>query len=132
MDLRISRTQRQQLVDWANDAKPDECCGLLLGGSGIVEQLVLTANTASDKTREFEIDPAALINAEKVARSGGPLIIGYFHSHPNGAVAPSPCDARMAAVDGRRWIIIAGDSITCWRPITLDGGDVGFAQEDLV
>ena len=132
MDLRISRTQREQLLAWANHMKPDECCGLLLGGGGIVEQLLLTANTASDKTREFEIDPAALINAEKVARSGGPLIIGYFHSHPNGSVEPSPCDARMAAVDGRRWIIIAGDSITCWRPITLDGDDVGFAQEDLV
>ena len=129
MDLRISRTQRQQLVDWANDAKPDECCGLLLGGGGIVEQLVLTANAASDKTREFEIDPVALINAEKVARSGGPLIIGYFHSHPNGLAEPSLTDARMAAADGRWWLIIAGDLVTCWRPIILAGGEVGFAEE---
>ena len=132
MDLRISRTQREQLLAWADDAKPEECCGLLLGCGNVVEQIVLTANTASDKFMEFEIDPLALITAEKAARTGGPSILGYFHSHPNGAVAPSPCDARMAAVDGRRWIIIAGDNITCWRPITLDGGKVGFAQEGLV
>ena len=132
MDLRISRIQRQVLLAWANEAHPDECCGLLLGRDDVVEHVELTENTASDKSSTFEIDPLALITAEKAARTGGLLILGYFHSHPNGSTTPSPCDARMAAVDGRRWIIIAGDSITCWRPITLDGGDVGFAQEDLV
>lgn len=132
MDLRISRTQRQQLLAWADDAKPEECCGLLLGRRSVVEQVVLTANTASDKSREFEIDPLALITAEKAARIGGRSILGYFHSHPNGLAEPSACDARMAAADGRRWLIIAGGSITCWRPITLECGAVGFAQEDLV
>lgn len=132
MDLRISRTQRQVLLCWANEAHPDECCGLLLGRGSVVEQVVLTANTASDKSREFEIDPLALITAEKAARTGGPSILGYFHSHPNGLAEPSPRDARMAALDGRRWLIIAGDSITCWQPITLNSGDVGFARENLV
>lgn len=132
MEFRISRIQCQVLLAWADDAHPDECCGLLLGRGNVVEQVVLTANTASDKSREFEIDPSALITAEKTARTGGLSILGYFHSHPNGLAEPSPCDARMATADGRRWLIIAGGSITCWQPITLNSGDVGFAREDLV
>ena len=129
MNLRISRTQRQQLVEWANDAKPQECCGLLLGHNGVVDQVVLAANVASDPAQEFEIDPSTLIAAEKAARAGGLSMLGYFHSHPNGSAEPSPTDARMAAADGRWWLIIAGDLVTCWRPIILAGGEVGFAEE---
>jgi desampylase len=133
MALRISRTQRLQLLNWATAAVPHECCGLLLGNAGVIETIELTTNVADIPTREFEIDPAALIAAEKRARHGGAAILGYFHSHPNGVARPSDHDADMAAVDGRTWLIVAAGVITAWTPTTLDSsGPVRFVQSPLV
>ncbi len=133
MKLQLSRTQRQQLVDWAEQAEPNECCGLLLGHDGVVERIELTANIANDPSCEFEIDPSALITWEKCARDGGYAILGYFHSHPNGVAEPSVEDARLAAADGRIWLIIADSKITSWRPFgPLQDGYVSFSPEGFV
>ena len=61
---------------------------------------MITANVATDPTRHFEVDPAALVAAHKGARSGGAQVIGYFHSHPNGLARPSATDAATSARDG--------------------------------
>ena len=63
----------------------------------------------------FEIDPAALIAAHRAARAGGPQVLGYYHSHPNGRAEPSATDAVQASGDGRIWAIIAGGAVTWWR-----------------
>ncbi|MDT0506895.1 M67 family metallopeptidase [Novosphingobium sp. MMS21-SN21R] len=98
---------------WA--AHPKEACGLLLGTGDEVTEAVAVTNVAPDPTRHFEIDPAALIAAHRAARDGSaPEVIGYFHSHPNGLARPSATDAASAARDGRVWIIVADDAITCW------------------
>lgn len=117
MKLKLSRMHQRQLLDWAEQAGVYECCGLLLGRDNVVEAVELTANVAEDPMCEFEIDPSALIAAEKRARQDGPSIVGYFHSHPNGVPEPSIKDSQMAAADGRRWLIIADGRITSWRPI---------------
>lgn len=133
MDLWISRIQRQQLLDWAKAAEPEECCGLLLGRNGVVERVERTANVAAQPLAEFEIDPASLITAEKHAREGGLAILGYFHSHPNGKAEPSVTDAQMAAADGRCWFIIAGGQIASWRPFVAGSGDaVRFVSQGFV
>jgi proteasome lid subunit RPN8/RPN11 len=128
MGLKLSRQQRQQLLDWADEAGEMECCGLLLGAGDIVERVEQTANIAMDPHRGFEIDPVALIAAEKQARQGGSAILGYFHSHPNGRAEPSSDDAASASADGRYWLIIADGEITSWLPLA-DGiaGRVTFA-----
>jgi desampylase len=123
MGLKLSSQQRQLLLDWARQAGDHECCGLLLGRAGVVQRAELTPNVAQDSTAHFEIDPSALIHAEKSARSGGPQIVGYFHSHPNGDVQPSATDARMAAADGRVWLIIAAGEISSWRPEAAEPGE---------
>lgn len=131
MQLHLSRTHRQQLLDWAAAANPCECCGLLLGRGDIVESIELTANVADDMATHFEIDPATLIHAEKKERNGGLQILGYFHSHPNGKAEPSTEDAAMAAADERRWLIIAKGQVTAWRPVK--GPDtIFFEVEGLV
>lgn len=129
MHLELSSQQQQQLLDWAEAAGDYECCGLLLGENSVVERVELATNVADDPKSHFEIDPSALILAEKFARLGGPQILGYFHSHPNGSAQPSVTDAQMAAADGRRWLIVAGGKITSWLPV---GQPVTFVTEDLV
>ena len=133
MAIYISRQQRQLLLAWAQAAGGNECCGLLLGSDGVVERVELTANVATEPANSFEIDPLALIAAEKQARQDGPDIVGYFHSHPNGLARPSNRDAEMAADDGRIWIIIAGGQLTAWRPRGSNtGGTVSFEPEAIV
>ena len=127
MGLKLSRQQRQQLLDWADEAGDLECCGLLLGDDGGVHRVERTANISGNPQYRFEIDPTALIRAEKQARQGGPKILGYFHSHPNGRAEPSADDAACAADDGRYWLIIANGEITTWLPIGgTDGQAVTF------
>ena len=129
MGLKLSRQWRQLLLDWADEAGDRECCGLLLGRNQVVEQVQLTTNIADDPLTQFEIEPGALIAAEKNARQGGPQILGYFHSHPNGLAMPSIADASLAAPDGRYWLIIAGGMISLWMPV---GDPVTFAEEEFV
>lgn len=92
-----------------------EVCGLLLGRPGHVTDWRAAANVADDPARRFEIDPVALIGAHKVARAGGPAIVGCYHSHPNGSTEPSPCDAAMALVDAGLWLILAPPRFALWR-----------------
>jgi desampylase len=129
MHLELSSQQRHQLLDWAEAAGIYECCGLLLGEKGVVERVELTTNVADDPRSHFEIDPSALILAEKYARQGGPQILGYFHSHPNGLAMPSATDAALAAPDGRHWLIIADGTMSLWQPV---GDPVTFTEEELV
>jgi len=99
----------------ARRAGARECCGLLLGKADRIEQAVPTANLAADPVRAFEIDPAALIAAHRAARTGGPELIGYYHSHPSGPAQPSACDQAGAARDGKLWVIAAGGKLRLWQ-----------------
>ena len=92
----------------------------------------MAANVATDPSQHFEIDAAVLIATEKQARQGGPSILGYFHSHPNGLTRPSKQDADGAADDGRVWLIIADGGISAWLPTTDDANPVGFEHAELL
>ena len=115
------------LLEEATWAHPRECCGLLLGSDQEIETARPCANVADDPATGFEIDPAALIAAERAMRQGGPQLIGHYHSHPNGRSEPSPRDAASAAADGRLWLIIAGRAVTVWQAVR--GGAVHGAFE---
>ena len=105
----------------AQRAHPLECCGVLLGSADGVTGSLPARNVHPDPARHFEIDPQVLIDAHRAARSGGPRVIGYYHSHPTGLARPSATDSALAANDGAIWAIIAVGRITLWR-----SGDAGF------
>jgi desampylase len=126
MSLYLSRTHHAQLLKWANEAAPQECCGLLLGSNMIVSTIEKAENVAVDPHTYFEIDPVTLIKAQKQMRVGGPDIIGYFHSHPNGLDRPSATDADHAVADGKYWLIIADNKISAWLPVSEHGAATGF------
>jgi proteasome lid subunit RPN8/RPN11 len=84
-------------------------------------------NVADDPRRRFEIDPSVLFPAIRAARSGGPAIAGYYHSHPTGRAEPSGTDNAMRAPDGKLWLILAGDVMTAW--ISRENG---FDHVDIV
>lgn len=113
MDLAISRVLLAEMRRAAAASPGSEICGLLLGRDNMVETIRPCANIAADPRDSFEIDPAALIAAHRAARSGGPALLGHYHSHPGGSAAPSGRDAAMSEA-GSYWIIVAGQEVRCW------------------
>ena len=117
----ITHASLDAIFTQAAEAHPHECCGLLLGEGGRITHAHPPANVPPDPATHFEIDPAALIAAYKAEREGGPRILGYYHSHPNGRAEPSPTDRASAAHDGKVWAIAANGQVRFFR----DGED-GF------
>ncbi len=117
MPVLLSSALHAQLLAHAAATHPLECCGLLLGNDGAINMVQPCPNVADDPATGFEIDPVALIAAERTMRQGGAQLIGHYHSHPNGRSEPSPRDAASAAADGRLWLIVAAGEVTAWRAV---------------
>jgi desampylase len=132
MALRISRTLRSQLLEWAEAELPRECCGLLLGRDDLISEVRLARNVAENVEQHFEIDPADLIAAHKGARNGEPPLLGYFHSHPNGLDRPSITDLAGAADDDSYWLIIAQADVSAWQPVAKGGNVMQFQKVPLI
>jgi desampylase len=115
MSVRISRALCDELICLAANVPDVEVCGLLFGTPSQIASFRKMRNISSSLKDRFEIDPVQLIAAHKAQRAGGPDIIGCFHSHPNGVLEPSACDADAAMGDGALWLIIANSGARLWR-----------------
>ena len=99
-------------------ARPQKLAGLRIDPPTSVPMApsaMPAANVHPSPEMQFEIDPQTLIDAHRAARGGGPQVVGYYHSHPNGLARPSATDAQRAADDGAVWAIIAAGRVTFWR-----------------
>lgn len=81
-----------QILDHARADAPREACGLLIGRGGAVESVVPARNAAEDATRFFRLDERDLVRVVFDAKRRGLELIGFYHSHPEGAPMPSPTD----------------------------------------
>lgn len=79
------------IVRHAREAAPNECCGLLLGTEGGIEEAVRTKN-ARESPSAYQVDPADHFASLRRARSEGRQIVGAYHSHTHTAAVPSPRD----------------------------------------
>jgi proteasome lid subunit RPN8/RPN11 len=141
--LLLPEPLRLQIEGEARAAFPRECCGLIEGfwsdgGEAQAVTLHPAANSAAADDR-FEIEPQAQFAALKAARAAGHLLIGCYHSHPNGVAAPSARDLAGGAEDNFLWLIAA--LADRHAPLTLAGfvycaegfGEIGMATgADLV
>lgn len=121
MDIEVTSLALAAMRAHAAAARPHEACGILLGEGRRITAAREAANVHPVPATHFEIDPQALIDVHRAARSGGAQVVGYYHSHPAGPATPSATDRASAAGDGRVWAILAGDDVTFWE----DGGQ-GF------
>ena len=119
--VRVAGTAWDDLLRHAREVAPEECCGLLLGHPGHVTQAVRARNVAIEPRRRFQVDPSDHFAAIRQARAAGLVVIGAYHSHPNGAPRPSETDRAEAfeddsfihvIVDPRRGEIAAYSLIT--------------------
>lgn len=110
MRLGLKAADLAAIARAAEDAFPDECCGLLIGERAgevfTVTGIVAAANVAPNPARRFEVDPRTLLAAHKGARALGLAVIGHYHSHPGGAAAPSRRDLARAFGEDEVWLIV--------------------------
>jgi proteasome lid subunit RPN8/RPN11 len=90
----------------ARDAKPAECCGVLLGTSGEIAEAIPTRNLTDDPNR-FLIDPREHIDARREGRRRGLEIVGFYHSHPRSHAVPSAADLAEASYAGHLYAIVS-------------------------
>lgn len=108
--LRLPAALRDRIAAEAQRAFPRECCGLLEGkreGCVIVVAAAHAARNLSDRTDRFEIDPADHVRILRAARERGNVLVGCYHSHPNGRPEPSLHDNNGASETGYAWLIAA-------------------------
>lgn len=109
----LPATLLRRLTSVAEEAYPEECCGLLIGfrdpsGRVCITEVAESGNTAPPPRRDrFEVDPAVRFAVMRRLRGRHLEIVGHYHSHPDGPAAPSQQDAAMAYEPEFVWLIIA-------------------------
>ena len=103
---RITREALEHIVAHARDARPAECCWLLLGSRATIAEAVRTRN-ASDDPNRFFIDPQAHIDARREARGRDLDVLGFYHSHPHSLPEPSITDLTEASYPDHLYLIVS-------------------------
>lgn len=91
--IRIEKKAWDAMVSHAEATFPKECCGVMVGSDGLVEEAVPLPNTYTGPQEDFFVmDPKDLHRVDREAREKGLDVLGVFHSHPN-------CDAYFSKRD---------------------------------
>ena len=125
--VRLAPEQLRAIERAAEEAYPEEACGLLVGRSApgerySVSTVEASANVAEPpRTRRFEVDPKLRLRLERALRESPDSVIGVYHSHPDGSAAPSETDISMIFEPDMVWLITAvadgrAGATTGWRP----------------
>jgi [CysO sulfur-carrier protein]-S-L-cysteine hydrolase len=104
--VEIERQVLAGIADHARREAPRECCGLLVGNDGLVDEYIRTTNVRPG-TAAYRIDPAEHFAAIKRTRQEGRTIIGAYHSHPRSPAVPSPTDLAEAVGGGFLYLIVS-------------------------
>ena len=94
----LSLSQITEIFAYANQASPNECCGLIGGKEeGRVQSIYSLRNVAAEKTVSYEAAPEDLFAAQRQMRQRGESLLGIYHSHPRSSdPEPSATDVRLA------------------------------------
>jgi proteasome lid subunit RPN8/RPN11 len=125
--IQVDREAWTAMLEHAEQAYPNECCGAMIGriedGGKFVQRAIRLENAfGGPQAARYEIRPEDLLEADRAARRDGLDLIGIYHSHPD-------CDAYFSATDLRNscpWYsflvlsIRSGhfDHATSWLPNT--------------
>ncbi len=140
MTLLLPHGARATMLDHAREGLPREVCGVLAGhrddeGSDgdpddrggarrdRAERAIRARNAADDPRRAYEIPPVELHGVLTDVEDAGLDVIGFYHSHPTGAAAPSPTDRAAATWDDHLYVVVApaegdggaGGTVRAWR-----------------
>ena len=130
MLIRLSPGQINEIRVFAQDAYPNECCGLLAGRTAANGDITVTRIVTSPNTRiddqghggqdRFEVDPQVRFDLMRALQGSDETIVGHYHSHPDHPAEPSETDLDQAFEPDLVWLIVAVEQdkageITAWR-----------------
>ncbi len=130
----LSPAAAAELRRLAASAHPSEGCGVLVGAAGAegvlaVRSVTSGRNLAPRGRDRFELDPLAILRAERAAREEGLEVLGFWHSHPDHPAVPSRLDTERAWAE-YLYVIVSSTAdgtgdVRGWR---LLPGAAGFAE----
>jgi proteasome lid subunit RPN8/RPN11 len=121
--LVISKKFVDQMVSHCLDGYPLEACGLLSGveaepGTTRVTGLYETDNVAAS-AKVYEVEPRALLRADRDAEANGSALVGVYHSHTHTEARPSPTDVEQAPDPQWHYVLVSlrdvHPSVRSWR-----------------
>ena len=125
----IPRAVLEDVLAHAREEHPRECCGLLVGLDDRITDAIRAKNLA-DRADRYLIDPADHIKARRTAREQGREIVGFYHSHPTGAIYPSRTDIAEAAYPDAVYLIVSGaGEARVFRLIERDVREIALTVE---
>jgi len=107
------------MISHAEADAPNECCGLLAGKEGKIEEIYAIANLPADDPKiadmqvpqdrrfRYVMDPKEQLLAFKTMRKNGTELSGIYHSHPHSPAYPSATDVRLAFYPEVYYLIIS-------------------------
>ena len=109
--LLIRKKFLTDMVAHALEGYPLEACGLLAGtvsgdGTATVASVHPSDNTASS-ARIYEVDPRAMLRADREAEAAGGQLIGVYHSHTHTDAKPSPTDVAQAPDPDWHYVLVS-------------------------
>jgi proteasome lid subunit RPN8/RPN11 len=133
----LSPSAAAELRRLAASAYPSEGCGVLVGAVGAdgllaVRSVTSGANLSARGRDRFELDPLAILRAERGAREAGLDVLGFWHSHPDHPAVPSRLDTERAWAE-YLYVIVSSSAdgtgdLRGWR---LLPGAGGFGELDV-
>lgn len=96
----------QKMIEHAEAALPNECCGVL-GGRGKVITAVYPVENDLAAPDRFQANPRDLFDSVRKIRTCNEEMLGIYHSHPNGPAEPSPTDRDENYYPGLFYFIIS-------------------------
>ena len=93
--LRMSARLAQEMIVHARKDAPNECCGIMAGKDGTVQEVYRTTNIDHSPVK-YTIDPQEMVQTFLVADKAGQDVLGFYHSHTRTEAYPSVTDTRLA------------------------------------
>ena len=114
----------RKLREHAEEAYPQECCGLLFcrtaeDGKLMIEEYIRAENVSDRKETHYKIDPLTMFRYETEYGKRGYVLKGFYHSHPDEPAVPSEEDVRKMLPELLYLILSVTDGKLCgiraWR-----------------
>lgn len=106
--VKLLEAQIDQIISYARESAPRECCGLIGGKTdGHAESVYRMRNVAADPLTTYEAAPEDLFAAQRSMRERGEHLLAIYHSHPRADTpTPSATDVRLAYYPSAVYFIV--------------------------
>jgi proteasome lid subunit RPN8/RPN11 len=120
----------EEMVAHAQEAAPNECCGIIAGVNGDAAKLFRAHNSEASPYR-YSVDPKDLFRIYRECEEKDWNFLAIYHSHTASEAYPSPTDVRLAFWPEAYYILVSLQAAA--KPVVrafriLDGA---VAEEEL-